>query len=207
MSEGAIECIKLFIDLGLLITAITTARAGYRTMVASQRANEQARRDSIAQTRPYVFVEILPGLAGLSCYDIRITNTGKSSARQLRVDFSPWPEHEDDIVTSLRQMFETSRTLPPGDSIRSFWRIETNKSQNGQEMGMPKTGTLRVFYSSDDEVCPKYSERYEVLISNSGLWPVPEGGPNPDFSSDCKELRKFYLLGQAIARAIGNLAR
>lgn len=43
MSEGAIECIKLFIDLGLLITAITTARAGYRTMVASQRANEQAR--------------------------------------------------------------------------------------------------------------------------------------------------------------------
>lgn len=81
MSEGAIECIKLFIDLGLLITAITTARAGYRTMVASQRANEQARRDSIAQTRPYVFVEILPGLAGLSCYDIRITNTGKSSAR------------------------------------------------------------------------------------------------------------------------------
>ena len=192
MSEGAIECIKLFIDLGLLITAITTARAGYRTMVASQRANEQARRDSIAQTRPYVFVEILPGLAGLSCYDIRITNTGKSSA---------------DIVTSLRQMFETSRTLPPGASIRSFWRIETNKSQNGQEMGMPKTGTLRVFYSSDDEVCPKYSERYEVLISNSGLWPVPEGGPNPDFSSDCKELRKFYLLGQAIARAIGNLGR
>ena len=176
-------------------------------MVASQRANEQARRDSIAQTRPYVFVEILPGLAGLSCYDIRITNTGKSSARQLRVDFSPWPEHEDDIVTSLRQMFETSRTLPPGASIRSFWRIETNKSQNGQEMGMPKTGTLRVFYSSDDEVCPKYSERYEVLISNSGLWPVPEGGPNPDFSSDCKELRKFYLLGQAIARAIGNLGR
>ena len=52
---------------------------------------------------------------------------------------------------------------------------------------------------------PQHKEQYEILMSRSGLLPVAEDGPEPN-NLHGKE-RKFYLLGQAIVRSIGNLSR
>ena len=186
-------------------TAVSAMRASKAASAAAAEANEQTKLDSIAQTRPYVYAEIVPSLAGTGHYDLRIMNAGKTAARNLHIQFDNWPEKIDDVAEQVKVLFETERTLPPGCSIRTYWRLQGNFSDGTTEVGMPKEGTIELFYASDDPSAPEYQEQYEIMILRSGLAPVSEGGPEPDGLSN-KE-RKFYLLGQAIARSIGNLSR
>jgi hypothetical protein len=172
---------------------------------AAREANEQARRDSIEQTRPYVFVEILPGLAGATSWDLRVTNSGQSAARELVLDYDRWPEDLDDVATALRDMFVTPRTLPPRCSIRVIWRLEGNFTDGTSEAGLGREGQITVDYTSDDPETPEYSDRFDVMIDKAGLWPVGEAGPNPDgLHGDAK---KFYVLGQALVRRVTELGR
>lgn len=194
------------------VVAVHTLRASRRASEAAmlaaeaaRAANEQARLDSIEQTRPYVFADVLPGLAGPSTWDLRITNSGKSAARNLTLDFSDWPEELDQVGTSLRQLFETPRTLPPGRSLRVFWRLEGQFTDGTTEHGMPTTGQITVSYTSDDASQPDYHERCDVMLDRSGLWPRPESGPEPVGLKG--EARKFYLLAQVLVRRVGELGR
>ncbi|RRD36818.1 hypothetical protein EII31_03770 [Leucobacter sp. OH2974_COT-288] len=180
-------------------------RASKAASDAAAEANSQAKIDSIAQTRPYVYAEILPSLAGKGSFDLRITNVGKTAAKGLHVQFDSWPEELDDIAEKIKNLFETERTLPPGASIRTFWRLTGKFTDGTEEAGMPGEGTIHLFYGSEDPSMPQYEDQYEVLIYRSGLFPVAEDGPNPDRLSGNQ--RTFYLLGQAIARAVGNLSR
>ncbi|MEA5054746.1 MAG: hypothetical protein VB093_15010 [Propionicimonas sp.] len=211
------------LTLGLLVFAVFAWRTAHRTLeesrkasVAAQKsaeaaeaANEQLRRDSIGQTRPYVFAEILPGLAGVTSWDIRITNAGKSSARELTLRPLKWPNREDTVMQSLRELMETPRTLPPGCSIRALWRLGPPEpgtyTKGAEEMGMDERGQVSVMYRSDDRDQPAYVDVFDVNTHGAGLWPVPEAGPAPD---DLKgDLRKFYKLGQALVRRVGELGR
>lgn len=192
---------------GLLVAAVSAGRTAVRTMRASQEASaaareaqEQARRDSIEQTRPYVYVEVVPGLAGLRTYDLRISNSGRSAARDLRLDFDAWPDVDDKITEAIRVLFNTPRTLPPGASIRAYWSVV-----GGDISGMPESGKIYISYTSDDVTKPRYRDEYEVLITRSGLWSVPGTGPEPRHVKGRD--REFHQLGQAIVRVIGNLSR
>lgn len=49
-----------------------------------------------------------------------------------------------------------------------------------------------------------YVEQFDVPIDTSGLWPVPEDGPNPRNDMDLNVLR-FYKLGQVLVRRVGEL--
>lgn len=172
---------------------------------AAAEANEQMKLDSTAQTRPYVYAEIVPSLGGTDAYDLRVTNVGRTAARNLYIQFNNWPKKIDDVAEHVKILFETERTLPPGCSIRTYWRLEGNFLDGTTEAGMPKEGKIELFYGSDDPAAPQYKEQYEILMSRSGLLPVAEDGPEPN-NLHGKE-RKFYLLGQAIVRSIGNLSR
>ena len=200
------------LTIGLLLAAIWAGRTAIEAMRASKvaseaarEANEQARRDSIEQTRPYVYVEILPSLQGFGVYDLRISNVGRSAARNLRFEFDNWPDPIDDVAERIQTFFSTPRTLPPNASIRVYWRMVGNFTDGTSEAGMPEAGKIRVLYTSDDESEPQYEDEYDVLISQSGLWPIAEHGPQPKHVKAAA--REFYLLGQAIARSIGNLSR
>ena len=172
---------------------------------AARAANEQARIDSIEQTRPYVYAEIVPGLAGGHTWDIRIRNVGRSAARGLRLECDSWPENPDKVTDAVRQLFETTRTLPPDCSIRAIWRLEGNFTDGTTEVGMGRTGLIKVFYSSDDPSKPTYSDTFEVLILLSGFTPLPEDGPEPTGLHG--DGRRFYLLGQTLIRRVGELGR
>lgn len=172
---------------------------------AARAANEQTRLDGKAQTRPYVWVEIVPGMAGQRTFDLRIKNTGRSTARLLRLEFDSWPDPADDVASAVRDLFETPRTLPPGCSIRAMWRLEGNFTDGTTEAGLPKSGSIGVSYRGDDPDEPDYVETFDVMIERAGLWPVGETGPNPDgLPSDA---RKFYALGQALVRRVSELGR
>ncbi len=186
-------------------TAKATLDASRRASEAAEAANEQARRDSIEQTRPYVYVEVIPGLWGVGAYDVRISNSGRSTARQVTLEFDSWPEAPDDIAQEVQRLFATPRTLPPGTTLRAIWRIEGHLADGTREAGMGTDGQIAVSYTSDDPSQPSYSDVFDVMISNSGLWPVAEEGPTAD---DLKgDIRKFYRLGQVLVRRVGELGR
>lgn len=202
------------LTLGLLITAIIAGVAAIRTLRASEsasrsaaEANEQAQRDSIEQTRPYVFAEIVPSLGNRMCYDIRIRNTGRSAAKQLWFSFHSWPEPMDDVAESVRTLLETKRTLPPGSSIRAYWRLEAEGTfdDGSKEAGMPRNGTLVAHYTSDDRTAPSYEDPYTFHVFRAGLWPIPAHGPSPDSAGSFP--RKCYRLARDIAWHIGELRR
>lgn len=193
------------LTLVLVVAALITAFYARRALDASREANLQAKRDSIEQTRPYIYAEIIPSLGGESLWDIRIANAGRSSARQLTLDYSDWPSEVDDVGASIRTLFRTARTLPPQCSIRAYWRLEGNFTDGTTEAGLGKSGVITARYTSDDPSRPQYVDAFDVMIDNSGLWPTGESGPNPDGLKD--EARKFYLLGQTLVRRVAELGR
>jgi hypothetical protein len=182
-----------------------SSEAGRASAEAARAANEQARFDSVAQTRPYVWVEVVPGLAGPGTYDLRVKNTGRSAARGVRLEFDRWPDPADDVAKAVRELFETPRTLPPECSIRTMWRLEGNFTDGTTEAGLPKSGSISVSYRGDDPAEPDYLDAFDVMIDRAGLWPVGESGPRPDGLSG--DARKFYVLGQTLVQQVSELGR
>jgi len=182
----------------------TASNAAAEAANAARQSNAQAALDSVQRTRPYVFVELLPGLQGTGCYDLRIANAGQSAARKLSLDCESWPSIEDNITASIKSLFARHRTLPPGCSIRAVWRIEDTNLEK-QSSGMPPDVAINVRYTSDDPSGPQYDDVFEVSVSTSGLWPVPEDGSDPELLSG--PAQHFYLLGQALVRRVGELSR
>ncbi len=211
------------LTLVLTAVAVWAGCTGVKTMKASkqaseaataaareaQLANEQTRRDSIEATRPYVYAQITPGLSGVACWDIRISNTGRSCARELHLSYDSWPKQVDDVAVSVRTLLHTPRSLPPGCSIRAIWRLEAEPGAGFDDgttaAGMPTGGKLTVRYPSDDPSGVAYRDVFDVTITDAGLWPVPEAGPEPTGLHG--EARAFYLLGRALVRRIGELGR
>lgn len=190
-------------------SALSASKAASEAAADSARAataaNDQAKLDGIAQTRPYVYVAIVPSLVGQSCYDLKIANVGRTAARNLQLSTESWPDPMDDVATSVMNLFHTPRTLPPSCEIRAIWRLEGNFNDGTKEAGMGGSGEIEVRYTSDDPSHPEYTDTYEVQINNAGMWPVSEDGPEPTGLSG-SELR-FYKLGQALIRRVGELGR
>ncbi len=134
--------------LGLLITAICAIKPAKRTWEAAAEANRQAERDSREQSRPYVTAQIVPGLAGITSWDLRIMNTGRTAARNLTMDYDQWPTKDEgdgepletwDIVSrSVHTMFTTPRTLAPGASLRVMWLLDRGPTENVKHSDPPE---------------------------------------------------------------------
>lgn len=211
------------LTLGLVVLALVAWRtasdtleesrkaslAAQKSAAAAEAANEQLRRDSAEQTRPYVFAEVLPGLAGSPTWDIRISNSGKSSARELTLKPTCWPDRHDMAIRSLRELCETPRTLPPGCSIRALWRVgnaAAGDSVDGPDgLGMPDRASILVSYRGDDTEGAQFEDQFDMNTHGSGLWPIPEDGP--EASGLSADNRKFYLVAQALTRRVGELGR
>ncbi|MDR1078626.1 MAG: hypothetical protein LBL55_08210 [Propionibacteriaceae bacterium] len=186
------------------------SQAAIDSAKAAIAANEQARLDSIEQTRPYVFAELVPSLAGPGCFDIRIVNVGKSSARGLRFECDPYPREPDDIAQSVIELLGKPRTLPPGSSMRLYWRLTASDGAylNGgsTEHGMPGEATLvRVSYTDGSVPGRAYEDEFWMVPDDVGSAPAPEGGPNGDNVPE--DLKQFYKLGQVLVRRVGEITR
>lgn len=206
----------LGINAALLGAAWYAARAGVRSFKAASEANnaardanEQSRRDSIEQSRPYVFVEFVPGLWGAGSFDLRITNTGLTAARNLTMQFSDWPTDQEGsvIISSTRKMFDTARVLPPRSSLRAIWHsVPDGEVVSGEKgTGMPGKGTITVRYeNTDPAVTDRYVDAYPVMIYDAGEWPVPEDGisPSAELTREAKYLGDIL---KAVARHLGSL--
>jgi len=121
------------------VTAIVTLRASKQaseaavaSAEAARAANEQARLDSIEQTRPNVYVEILPGLSGT-----RLSTSGSATAARV----PPATSHSvtpTGLRNSMRwggRSVSYSRRLGPCHPHAAFVRCGVSEAPSRQALG------------------------------------------------------------------------
>lgn len=199
------------ISLGLLVGALLAWRVARATLDQSKRTHEQMEKDSIEQTRPYVYAHLVPGLAGMTTWDLVITNTGKSTARNLTIMCDTWPDIDDELSKSLRKMFETPQSLPPGVSLRTMWKLSLDEGQRWSDgtddpAGIAAGAGLHLSYTSDDPSKPSYTDHYRLDDSVIGMTPVPSTGPRVNATFTPAETQLHNILREA-AIHIGELRR
>lgn len=197
------------LTLGLLIAAALAARAAIKTL-------RQMERDSIAQSRPYVYAQVVPGLAGPRTWDLIVKNAGQSAARNLTAKLSSWPKDDDFITEPLRTMFTTPQTLPPGTQVRTFWHM---KAQQGGQLTDPKTGArssshgfgdqvrITLSYQDDNQPTRTYLDEYDLNMSAVGLTPLSTSGPDLPSSVDDPNSAALYKILGTLVRQVGELRR
>lgn len=188
--------------IALVIAAIWAGRIAVDTL-------RQMKADSAAQTRPYLYVHLVPSIGGVAAWDLVIKNSGRSSARAVTLGTNNWPDRQDRMLDALKVMFKTEQTLPPGVSIRCLWRAETPEGTTDSSgkpiVGMPKTCSVDVHYRGDDDGV-WYSDTFNFSSETIGMTPAPAAGPNPSPSLSPGEKSMHKMLSR-IAQSIGELSR
>lgn len=142
-----------------------------------------------------------------------IRNLGHSIARDLVVTFDPAPEHPDDVASKVMGDLREKRDLPPNASLRTYWQLGVSKNHKlideednatTSPAGLPRAGTIRLSYTSDDESHPQYSEQYTFDADKAGYWPVPNDGIEPENRLD-EQAKVFHSVLTAATRHLGML--
>lgn len=81
------------------------------------------RKDSHDRTRPYVQLDVVPGLQGPGSWDLMIENRGASTALDVVVDGGAYlpQDAQDHIVPDLQKYLLAPKTLVPGARRRVMW--------------------------------------------------------------------------------------
>lgn len=187
--------------IALVVVAVITANVAIGTL-------RQTKKDSVAQTRPYVHAQVVPSIAGIGTYDLIVKNTGLSTARDLQITCPEFPKSPDDIADRLKSFFSMNHSLPPNTQLRTFWRFTVPKGLKwtdgtNEPAGMPEVATLILHYSDANG---SYSEVFPVDLAVYRMAPAPDEGPDAGskLSPDQKDNHKMLA---AIARNIRELGR
>ncbi|MDJ0356330.1 hypothetical protein [Paenarthrobacter sp. PH39-S1] len=199
------------LTLGLLVGAMLAWRTAKHALDQAKFTQKQMERDSIEQTRPYVYAHIVPGLAGMATWDLVISNTGKSTARKLTISCDRWPDSEDEITIALGKMFATEQSLPPSVTLRTYWKLGLEEGAmwgdgTSDPVGIATGATLTLRYTSDDPSNPPYEDRFRIDDAVIGLTPVPYKGPEPKRGKSKAE-EDLHSVLTAIAVNVGEIRR
>lgn len=184
------------LSLGLLVGAVLAWRVAKATLDQSKRTHEQMEKDSVEQTRPYVYARIVPSIGGSNAWDLIIRNSGRSSANNLTIKVSNWPE-PDAVTESLRSMFEHPQILPPDTSIRTYWFLgPRDQAGSSGATGFDIPVDLTLTYSGSGTQPHQYVETFHLNPSILGLTPQPASGVR--LKQPTEELNKMREIVQAL---------
>jgi hypothetical protein len=168
-----LEYLKLSLEaLGAVAALIAALIAWFQLRAASRQvtsAARQARRESEDRNRPYVFVDVVPGLSGnIGVWDLVITNMGGSAASEVRIVLMKDRYRGGSgsyLATKLEKMENTVFTLVPKAHKRMFWIIDRPKSEM---QGAPLIGEIKVSYkwNIENENQRIYTEVYPYDVTN-----------------------------------------
>lgn len=194
--------------IGSVATAVGTgalAIVAHRTLTNAGSQLEHLKDDSARQTRPYVFLEIVPGLQGHGAWDLRIKNMGASIAHDVHISVGELrPLSDDDrVVAPLKNFLDRSVTLPPSAGMRIVWRRDDRS--RGLLEGAPSSADVSVSYKGPDG--NEYSEAY---VLNTEAWgeamPAPQEGSSRNSGSD-KEVANIAYALRSLNVHMGELRR
>lgn len=161
--------------------------------------------DSARASRPYLFAQLVPGLAGELTWDLVIENTGRSGAFNTTMKIYS-PIKSDDIVTQgAQRLAKSGVAIPPGGRIRTLWFVGASEFANPpEEMGYPSARISLNYSNADGQFFNDPS--VEVEPNALGITPVPSTGPVVDSGSDEHALNAIHAL-RAIALHLGEVHR
>lgn len=208
-------------SVGVIVAGVAILLTYKQVRLTAQQMRESAQREaqnSEDQTRPYIGLDLVPGLAGSPTFDIVITNFGNTTARDVRLalvdDEFRQQSEADQIGPALGRLFSAGFDLAPGAKRRIFWRFPDQEgSEPRGDMGAPLTGEIRTTYSwapGRREPIREYEERLRYDLSEyPKLTPIPSGGStSPSRPGDNAALLKNAVHAlRAIAGHIGELRR
>lgn len=194
--------------IGSILTAIGTGGlvvVAHKTLTNAGDQLGHLRHDSAQQTRPYVYLEVVPGLQGSGSWDLRIKNLGASLAHNVQIDVGELePLSADDrIVKHLAGFFRNPLTLPPAAHLRVVWRRD-DASRDLLE-GAPEVREVSVGYKDVDGNI--YKETYTLSLVGWGqAMPAPQQGDRRN-SGDNRELADIAHAIRALNTHAGEIRR
>lgn len=106
------------------------------------------RKDSRDRTRPYVQLDVVPGLHGPGSWDLVIENTGASAALELVIDAGELKalDADDHIVPDLGKYLLAPKTLVPGARRRVMWGADFKENSPPIRAGILELRDVSVTY-------------------------------------------------------------
>ena len=200
-------------DIALLITAVGTmgtaiATVGlwlvaWRTLGGARDQLRLLQEQAKAEARPYVVLEVVPGLHPPPDLDLIVRNTGRSMARDVVLETDPWVQQDqsDHITEPLLTFMRTPRLLAPGARIRVMWSGGDQESP----AGAPETQSVTAVYM--DDAGAAYRDDYTFVVGALvAAAPVPSTGPTSTSGED-KVLRNISHGIRSLSHHLGELRR
>lgn len=188
---------------GVLIAVVAAATALWQLV--------QIRRDSQERTRPYVQLDVVPGLQGLGSWDLIIENKGASSAVEVIVDagrLTP-QDGEDHIIPNLSKYLLAPKTLVPGARRRVMWAYD--REDLSIRAGVVEPRVLTVTYLDDKKVRSARARRHPYAgtfevgdLLRGAAFPAPTEGSKPTSQDALMHIDRAL---RAISTHIGELRR
>lgn len=107
-----------------------------------------ARRTRLEQSRPYVVVDLVPGLASSKLMDLVIINIGTTPAYDLLIKFDPPPERAQEDTSQFklkdaRILNQPTPMVAPGREFRMFFDSAPQRYASIQPMTFEVTAEYR----------------------------------------------------------------
>jgi hypothetical protein len=176
-----------------LVAIVLTYRQLRLTADDLRRASAQEARDSEERTRPYIGVDLVPGLQGPPVIDITIENYGRATARTVRLSLEGMgferQSPEDEIGPALGRFLASGFDLAPGARKRLIWRMaEQAAASPSGAMGAPEAAKILIRYDweeSSERPTREYLEHLRYDLSEyPKLTPLPFTGPTASGGND-----------------------
>lgn len=212
-----IEAIATLVGVVVALAAIVFTVVQLRLTAQQMQASAvQEAQNSEARTRPYIGLDIVPGIAGSGSMDIIIENHGKTTARNIRVSLlgDTFREQSDGdmIGAALGRLFATGFDLAPGARRRVFWQIPANENASPRgHMGTPVAAGIAFSYEwapGADRPVRHYEDTLQYdLTEYPKLIPLPSSGSTAQGTSPEAQSKNVLHVLRAIAANVAELRR
>lgn len=171
----------------------------------------QIRRDSRERTRPYVQLDVVPGIQGVGSWDLIIENTGASVALEVTIDAGELvPQSEGDhIVPNITEYLRAPKTLVPRARRRVMWAYDREDLKVCAGVLEPRI--VKVAYLDDKKARSRWGRKHpyrgEFGVGDplrGAAFPAPTEGAKPNSKDALQHIDRAL---RAMNTHIGELRR
>lgn len=196
--------------------SVITALAAIGALWVAHKNLRHLVEDSRDRTRPYVYLELVPGLWGSAAVDLIVANFGESMAYDVSLEFknidwdAPLTAGEPDEVRPFieKGLVGKSMVIPPHGRRRFAWQHQSDESQ--PRKGMPHVCDVTVTYAgpkSDVRSAAIYSNEFTLTTETHPAVPTPQRGLHREGKTVETELHNLDNVLRQLNVHVGELRR
>lgn len=169
----------------MIIALFFTWRQIKLTAQQIRQASRQAERESEDRNRPYVSAQVVPSIGSRGAWDLRIRNTGGTTAKEITIrlikgEYIKGEDVQDsEIYNQMIALENTKFDLQPNTSMRFYWSFHST-STGEVKVGAPLQGTIEITYRWRDESIDKPYQEKVSYDCKTPLIPAPNTGAKRD---------------------------